>query len=393
MPPTAAESPEEPSLTRLVAELQERTADMVAMLDEFVSSESPSTSPRLLSRTADLVGRHGTRLLGAAPDRLERASSPVLRWRLPSTQASGRPVLLLAHLDTVWPEGTTARWPFTVDGDRASGPGAFDMKAGLVQALFALATLGATHLPRAAVVLLVTSDEELGSPSGREVVEECARDAAAVLVLEASFDGRLKTARKGVSNYDLHFTGRSAHAGLDPENGVNALLAAARAIVALDDVAAPELGTTVTATMASAGTARNTVPAAATVALDVRATTVAEQQRVDIALRSLSPPGGATVTLTGGINRPPMEADLARGLAALASRAAARCRLPIPGCAHVGGGSDGNFTAALGVPTLDGLGAVGGHAHAEGEYVVVSAMPERAALLAALLVLLGEDAR
>jgi glutamate carboxypeptidase len=267
------------------------------------------------------------------------------------------------------------------------------MKAGLVQGLFALSALIETGAERPPVVLLVTSDEEIGSPAGREPIEDVARDAAAVLVIEPSADGRIKIARKGVSNYDLQVTGRSAHAGLEPEKGINALVAAARMVLDVADVAAPELGTTVTPTLASAGTTRNTVPSAATVALDVRAATVAEQQRVDDAVRAIRPHNGATLTVEGGINRPPLEEGSGAHLLELAQRAAGTCGLPPLETAKVGGGSDGNLTAALGVPTLDGLGAVGAGAHAEGEYVLVPAMPERAALLAALIVEIGKDLR
>jgi glutamate carboxypeptidase len=366
---------------------------MVELLGTLVSSESPSDSPALLAATADLLADRGTRLLGVEAERFAGPGAPVLRWSLPGVRCDSRPVVLLAHLDTVWPAGTIARWPFSVDGNRATGPGAFDMKAGIVQALFALATLGATDLDRPPVVLLVTSDEEIGSPSGREVIESQAREASAVLVLEASDAGRLKVARKGVSNYDLHVTGRSAHAGLEPEKGVNALVAAARVVLALEGLAAPELGTTVTPTTARAGTTRNTVPAAASVALDVRAATIAEQQRVDDALRALRCEGTATLTVEGGVNRPPMEEETSSELMALARRAAARCGLGPLDTARVGGGSDGNLTAAMGVRTLDGLGAVGAGAHAEGEYVVVPSMPERAALLAALIVEIGRELR
>ncbi len=379
-------------VARLVADLSARQEQMVGLLGVLVSSESPSSEPTMLAATADLLADHGSRLLGAEPERInDQAGTPVLRWQLPALDSHARPVLLLGHLDTVWPAGTIDRWPFESDGDRATGPGAFDMKAGLVQALFALSVLRMTAIPRPPVVLLVTADEEIGSPAGRSIVESTARSASAVLVLEASLDGRLKTARKGVSNYDLHLTGRSAHAGLEPEKGVNALVAAAHVVLALEAVACPELGTTVTVTMASAGTTRNTVPSGASIAIDVRASTVEEQLRVDAELRALQPPGGATMTVEGGMNRPPMEERTSLELLALAQRAASRCGLPLLGTARVGGGSDGNFTAALGVRTLDGMGAVGAGAHAEGEYALVSAMPERAGLLAALIVELGED--
>jgi glutamate carboxypeptidase len=193
-------------------------------------------------------------------------------------------------------------------------------------------------------------------------------------------DGRLKVARKGVSNYDLQVTGRSAHAGLEPERGINALLAAAGLTLAVADLAAPEVGTTVTPTLASAGTTRNTVPASATVSLDVRAATVAEQKRVDAAIHALQPDLGATLSVDGGPNRPPMEESSAALLLPLVRRAAERCGLLPPETAQVGGGSDGNFTAAH-TATLDGLGVDGEGAHTHYEQMYISSIEPRARLL------------
>ena len=383
--------PADAPLTDLVTRLSTRQEAMVDLLEALVSSESPSDDPVRLAATTELVAERGAALLGRVPERPASTGAPALRWTLPAAGPDGRPdagpVVLLAHLDTVWPAGTTGRWPFSVVGDRASGPGAFDMKAGLVQALFALAELDGSGLAHPEVVLLVTADEEIGSPAGRALVEAAAHGARAVLVLEASAPGgALKVARKGVSNYWLHVAGRAAHAGLEPELGVNALVAAAGLVLALAGIADADAGTTVTPTLARAGSAQNTVPASASVAVDVRATSVAEQSRVDEALRALTVEGGASVHVEGGINRPPLEEALAADLLAVARRAAGRCELPPLEAVRVGGGSDGNFTAALGVPTLDGLGAVGGGAHAEGEHVLVPTLPERAALLAALIV-------
>jgi len=374
------------SLLALTAGLRAELPAMISMLDVLVSSESPSDDPARLEATADLVADLGGRLLGLPAVRVPAGGSPALRWDLPAVRCDVGPVVLLAHLDTVWPAGTLARWPFSITGDHATGPGAFDMKAGLVQGLYAMAALTRGGLAHPPVVLLVTADEEIGSPAGRRVVEAAATGAGAVLVLEASADGALKVARKGVGNYHVHFTGRAAHAGLEPEKGINALVAAAQFALALEGLADPAAGTTVTPTRMTAGDTQNTVPARAVLDIDVRAVTVAEQQRVDDALRHFRLPGTATVEVEGGVNRPPLEEDAARELFGLAQRAADRCGLPALSCARVGGGSDGNFTAALGIPTLDGLGAVGAGAHAEGEHVITTAMPERAALLAALIV-------
>jgi glutamate carboxypeptidase len=242
------------------------------------------------------------------------------------------------------------------------------------------------------VTLNITSDEEVGSPSSRALIEEEARGCRAALVLEPSANGALKTARKGTSMYRLLVEGRAAHAGLEPERGVNALIELAyqvQAIAALsDDVA----GTSATPTTASAGTTMNTVPASAGVDVDVRAWTAAEQTRVHEALSQLRPRlPGASLHLTGGVNRPPLASERSETLADLADRCAERLGIRPLGRAEVGGASDGNFTAALGTPTLDGLGAVGGHAHAEGEYVETARMGERAELVCALLEQLTSD--
>jgi glutamate carboxypeptidase len=256
------------------------------------------------------------------------------------------------------------------------------MKSGLVLGLHALASLDDLD----GVTLLVNSDEEIGSLSSRALVEETARGARAALVLEPAVDGALKTARKGVGFYRLDVTGRAAHAGLEPEKGANALVALADALTTITTFANPALGTTVTPTTATAGSARNVVPASASSEIDVRGESADELTRVDDAIRGLRPcVDGTAFSIGGGINRPPMAAGSSDALFARATAIAARLGMaPLRGEA-VGGGSDGNFTAGVGVPTLDGLGAVGGGAHARDEHVVVASMPERAALVAALI--------
>jgi glutamate carboxypeptidase len=233
----------------------------------------------------------------------------------------------------------------------------------------------------------VTGDEEFGSPGSRALIEEEAAGKVAALVLEASADGgALKIKRKGISSYRLSAAGRAAHAGLEPENGINATVELAHQVLAVTALADPALGTTVTPTLLSAGTSVNTVPAAGEFAIDVRASSAAEQQRVDSALRALRPVlPGATLTLSGAPNRPPMPESASAALFALAQQVAARLGQPALRGVAVGGGSDGNFTAGAGTPTLDGLGAVGGGAHAEHEHVLVAALAPRTALLAALV--------
>ena len=346
---------------------------MLDELEALVAVESPSASDSATRAAADLLDdlllRHvGSRGTWVGEDRGH------LLW-----SGGGEPrVLLLGHVDTVWPFGTTARWPFEVSDGRATGPGCFDMKAGLVQGLHALGELD----DLTGVAVLATTDEEVGSPTSRELIEKTAAGCEAVLVLEPSAAGALKTGRKGVSNYELVVHGRAAHAGLEPEKGANAAIELAHQVLALAAVADPGLGTTVTPTVLAAGTTSNTVPAAARVAVDVRALEPAEQTRVDAALRALAAQvPGCTLELRGGINRPPLAPSSSAVLFARAQQLAADLGLPPLQGADVGGASDGNFTAGLGIPTLDGLGAVGDGAHAEGEHVLVDAMAPRSALV------------
>jgi len=347
-------------------------AGLLADIEEMVTCESPSTDPAALARSADVVARVGERRLGVAPERL----GVHLRWRLGESPS----VLLLGHHDTVWPLGTLATHPYTVDGDVLRGPGCFDMKTGLALA-FQIAA------GRSGITLLVTGDEEIGSPSSRAMIEAEARAARAALVLEASADGgALKTERKGVSNYEVVVTGRAAHAGLEPERGHNATIELAHQVLAIEALADPARGTTVTPTLMSAGTSVNTVPANGSVAVDVRVRDGAEQRRVDDAMRALRPVvPGTRLEVRGGPNRPPLAAGSSAALFARASALARELGLPELAGVAVGGASDGNFTAGVGTPTLDGLGAVGGGAHADDEHVLVGALPDRSRLLTALL--------
>ena len=354
--------------------------ELLADLEPLVCCESPSADSAALHRCADLLAELGAARWGVPAARDEVGGTPVLRFG-----PADAPVLLLGHLDTVHATGTLDRVPYRVADGRITGPGVFDMKAGLVMALRAVAERSET------AALLVTSDEEVGSPHSRAVIEEVARGAKAVLVLEASSGGRLKTARKGVSKYVLELRGRASHAGLEPEKGANACLALAHVVIAAAAHAVPADGTTVTPTVASAGTTANTVPDRGELAIDVRAATVAEQQRVDEGLRGLDT-GVDDVELVvhGGINRPPMPNSASARLFELAQRAAADLGLGTIQGEHVGGGSDGNFTAAIGVATLDGLGAVGAGAHTEHEWVDAAGLVERTQVLIRLIDLIVE---
>ncbi|MFG2077739.1 M20 family metallopeptidase [Nonomuraea maritima] len=353
-----------------------QTARMLEDLEELVVCESFSSDLEAVARSAKVVAAMGARHLGAAPEFLVIDGVTHLRWTFGTPK-----VLLLGHHDTVWPIGTLATHPWSVTDGVARGPGVFDMKAGLVQMFHALAGLGTLD----GVTLLVTGDEEVGSLTSAPLIEDSARGMAAAFVAEASADGgALKTARKGTSIYRLDVHGRAAHAGLEPEKGANAGVELAHQILA---VAALGSGaTTVTPTVLSGGSAQNTVPAVASVAVDVRAAEVREQERVDAAIRALRPVvPGTRLEVLGGPNRPPLEAAMSASLYALANRLAAELGLGTLPSAAVGGASDGNFTAGVGCPTLDGLGAVGGGAHADHEHVLVAEMPRRTALLRALV--------
>ena len=296
------------------------------------------------------------------------------------------PVLLLCHYDTVWPAGTLDEWPFTVEGDHATGPGVFDMKAGLVQAVWAVRALEAAGLPRPPVRLVLNGDEEIGSPASRPVIEAEAAGTRAALVFEAAADGAIKTARKGVGIYRVGATGVEAHAGLDPGKGASAVDEIARVVLALHGLTDPAAGTTVNVGVISGGSRGNVVAGSASGEVDVRVSSAAEARRIEAALAALTATDPrATVTVEGGWNRPVMERTPGiASLFALAQGVAADMGLALRECA-VGGASDGNFVAAMGLPVLDGFGATGDGAHARHEHVSVDGMLERTALAAGVL--------
>ncbi|GAA4995223.1 M20 family metallopeptidase [Kitasatospora paranensis] len=347
---------------------------MIEDLRTLVETESPSRDVAALAASAKTVAAVIESRLGGQAVLVESEAGPHVHW-----SGGGSPrVLLLGHHDTVFPLGTLARRPFAVADGRATGPGVFDMLGGLVQAVHGLATLE----DRSGVEILVTCDEEVGSGASRALLEERALACGAVLVLEGAADGgALKTGRKGCGTFRVSVAGRASHAGLEPAAGINALVEAAHQVLDIAALDRPGIGTTVTPTVAAAGTLDNVVPAEATVVVDVRVESAAETARIEAAFAALAPHlDGARITVQGGVGRPPMPESASAGLFAVAQRL-------LPGLEGraVGGGSDGNFTAALGVPTLDGLGAVGGGAHADHEYLLVGAMAERAHLVAGLV--------
>ena len=357
---------------------------MLADLEQLVTCESPSQDHTAVAASAELVAAQGERALGMPPERLVIDGVTHLRWRLGD---GPRRVLVLCHHDTVWPIGTLERLPWSVTDGVVRGPGCFDMLVGLVQGFHALAALRSGGSDLDGVTVLVTGDEEIGSPSSRALIEQEATGLAAAFVLEASGEGgALKTGRKGASLYTIHVTGRAAHAGLEPEKGVSATVELAHQVLAIAGLGDASLGTSVTPTVVRAGTTHNTVPAQGHVAVDARVLTVEEQERVDRDLHALTPVlDGASLEVRGGPNRPPLPTTASAALFALADEIATGLGLPPLQAVTVGGASDGNFTAGLGVPTLDGLGAVGGGAHADDEHVIVAAIPGRTAILAALV--------
>lgn len=361
--------------------VEARGQHWIAVLEQLVRCESPSGEAEPLRRCAELCRSWFEQELELTS--AEVAGDPRSPWlRLRAGSGPGEPVLILGHLDTVWAEGSFDPL-FAVSGDRAVGPGIFDMKGGAVVVLAGLAALAQSGKLGGRVTVLLTGDEETGSRDSRHLVESEAPQHAAVLVTEPPLGEALKISRKGVADYLLTVHGRAAHAGLDPDKGVNAVVELADLVGRVAGIARPELGTTVSPTVIRGGTRTNVIPDRAQLQVDVRFSSGAESDRVDSEIHSLATSApGASLEVTGGPNRPPFEASSSARLFAIAREVATHLGRPSLEGVAVGGGSDGNFSAALGVPTLDGMGIVGGNAHAIGEWAQVSSLPERAALLA-----------
>jgi glutamate carboxypeptidase len=369
--------------------LRPRERAMTRLLGRFVRAESPSSDKPAVDRFGRIVASEWKKR-GATVTRLgqrERGDHVRVEWR-PRGRGTTAQILVLGHLDTVYDTGTIARMPFRVSRGRAWGPGSFDMKGGLVIAIYAMDALAAVGcFPGKRIVFLWTSDEEIGSKSSRAAIEREAKRSNAALVLEpaAGLDGRVKTGRKGVGEIEIVATGRAAHAGLNPEDGINAIEEIARQVGRISRWNQPRRGITVNAGVIEGGTRTNVIPERARVLVDLRAARVEDMRALERKFRALRPIlRGAKLEIRGGFNRPPMERKMSAALYVKARALAWEMGTKL-GEAFVGGGSDGNFTAALGVPTLDGLGAVGEGAHSPSENIVVRAMPERAALLAGLL--------
>lgn len=373
----------------LLRALKPRLPDMLRILRRFVTAESPSLEKAAANRCCTIIAKEW-RKLGVNVERIaqkHRGDHLRMTYTVDKSRTAGQ-LLVLGHYDTVYETGTLAKMPFRISRGRAFGPGIFDMKAGIVQALFALAALQQARLrPRKRIVFLWTSDEEIGSESSRKLIETEARRSDAVFVLEPSLGprGLVKTARKGVGEAELIVQGLASHAGLAPEEGVNAIHELAAQLTRIESWNDPRNGVSINADIVQGGTRTNVIAERARAVLDLRALRPSDMRSVERRLRALRPVHkGAKLKVTGGFDRPPLERKICAALFARAKLLARQMNLSLGECT-AGGGSDGSFTGALGIPTLDGLGAVGDGAHSDHECVLIHTMPARAALLAALL--------
>ena len=392
--------PETVTARNLLEILKPQTAEMLACLRRFAECESPSLEKAAADRCCSLIAKEW-RSAGALVERLpnaHRGDHLRIVWepRQVRSGRSTRQLLVLGHYDTVYASGTLKSMPFRVKYGKAYGPGVFDMKAGIVQALFAFRALrelqAASALPpererQKRIVFLWTSDEEVGSGTSRKLLEQEARRSEAIFVLEPAFGprGLLKTSRKGVGEAELVVHGRASHAGLAPQDGVNAIHELALQISRIEKWNDLKRGISVNADIVEGGTRTNVIADRARAVFDLRALSIADMRKLEKRLHALRPFNrNAKLEIHGGFDRPPLERKMSAALFAQSKKIAQQFGIDLGECC-AGGGSDGNLTAALGVPTLDGLGAVGDGAHSPDEYVVVSRMAERAALLAAIL--------
>ncbi len=358
---------------------------LLEFIEALVAIESPSDDPAAVNRCGtELASR-----LAAIGGTVTRVPSTTAGDHLRVSFGQGsRQILLLGHFDTVWPIGQLTTMPLKRENGRLYGPGIFDMKAGIGLATLATrAVLAEGGLDQCQVVMLWTADEEIGSTTSRALIEAEAKRSVAALVFEPSLPGGgLKTSRKGVGQFEMRVRGVSAHAGLDPGKGISAVRELARQIIAIDDLQDPASGVTVSVGVIEGGTRANVIPAEARAIIDARAVTRADADRVERVMKALRPQiAGAQVSVTGGFDRPPLERTAGvAGLFEAAQAVARELGLSLEE-GSAGGGSDGNFTAALGVPTLDGFGAVGDGAHALHEHVELDALAPRAAVIAGLL--------
>jgi glutamate carboxypeptidase len=351
------------------------SAAAIKDIQRLVECQSPTEDLAACVKVVELAVEISAQVLEIPAKLITENGRPVFWWG-----AEKPKIVLLCHLDTVWPHNSfNPTW--LIDGDNAKGPGVFDMKAGFVQAMYALKGItGAQNK----VALVATTDEETGSATSKKLIERLAKDADAVLVFESAIDGKVKTGRKGTSMYQISVTGKAAHAGLEPEKGINATTELAKLVLQITDLANPAFGTTVVPTVMQAGTTTNTVPAQAKLDVDIRSFTTAELQRIDTAIKSLTS-SVAKVEITGGISRPPLEIASTKELYEKLEVVAKRLGMSEIGHASVGGASDGNLAAAAGAKVLDGLGAVGVGAPAPTDSISISAVEPRIKLISAFI--------
>ena len=357
--------------------LRQTTAMSDAMLQDLkalVECESPTEDLEACNRVIELAGKISERVTGIKGDLIQEMGRPVF-W----LGSKSPKVALLAHLDTVWPIGSfKPLWK--IEGDLVKGPGCYDMKAGFIQALYAMKELDQNQ-----VALIATTDEETGSATSRDLIERVSKGAKAVLVLESAIDGKVKVGRKGTSMYTITINGRAAHAGLEPEKGVNATVEISEIVRKLIALENPALGTSVVPTVLKSGTTTNTVPALATLDVDSRSFSLAEMERVKSAIYSLTATNSeARIEVSGGINRPPLEKSATEALYLKIESVAKKLGMGEVGSAVVGGASDGNF-AGIHTQVLDGLGAVGSGAHALTENISIKDLEPRTKLLVAFV--------
>jgi glutamate carboxypeptidase len=376
---------------KLLKAAQVREKNQLVILKSLVELESPSDNKAAVDRCTDLVAKAVTSLGGRVRRHRRRDAGDILEARFEppkARQRSGKPILVLGHLDTVWPLGTLAQMPFKIEKGRAWGPGVLDMKAGVAMALTALDLLREQNLPRHPVILLLIGDEETGSHTSRALTEKTAGKCETVYVLEPAqgIDGAYKTARKGIATFKVHVSGIAAHSGVNFEQGHSAIAELARQVPVIEGFTDLRRGVTVNVGTIHGGTRSNVIAAEAWAEIDARIVRAADFSSLDRRIKNLRVRDkGCVLKIDGGLNRPPMERT--RATVALYRRAAtlaAGMGFDLQEAAS-GGGSDGNFTSALGIPTLDGMGAVGEGAHAKNESVLLSELAPRTALLAAML--------
>ena len=371
-------------MTAIVQYYADRVNDIVALTTTLANFETPTSSKVHVDELANFIEGYLTNTLKAQVQRFPREQVGDILLAKWNADRPGKPILFMMHMDTVWPIGTLAQRPVHVEGDRLIGPGTWDMKGSIACVLSALKGLqDRGEFPNRPVWALFTSDEETGSQNSWALIEETARQAGLCLVMEfAGTNGGLKTWRKGIATYTVNIQGRSSHAGNAPEKGVNSVVELAHQTLEITKLNNLEVGTSVSVTVVHGGSAFNVIPAEATAEVDVRFKTKAEAGRVDVALNGLTPVlNEAKISVKKSNERPPMERDATMDRCfEQAKQLAANLGYELAEQGS-GGGSDGNITAAIGVPTLDGLGPMGEGAHAAHEQVVISTIPARAALL------------